>query len=48
MEGRKGRGQIGVIGAVTCSPELSAIVYEVGGRQLPLMGFSWSAVGSAG
>ena len=31
MEGRQRKGQIVVIGAVTCSPELSAIVYEVGG-----------------
>jgi uncharacterized protein (TIGR00725 family) len=30
MEGRQRRGQIGVIGAATCSPEISAIAREVG------------------
>ena len=29
MESRKGKGQIGVIGASTCSPEISAIATNV-------------------
>jgi uncharacterized protein (TIGR00725 family) len=30
MEGKQGTGQISVIGAATCSPEISAIAHEVG------------------
>ena len=30
MEGSKGKGQIGLIGAGACSPELSVIAYEIG------------------